>query len=119
MIDLSQPKEQLDLLRFIHILDERIQSLEQDVKAQEETLASQASMLRALKRQKQMLFEVEDEEWIHVNECANYCELPQPSTVREWIRNGLLKENVDYRKVGPRGKVYINATKVVAKTKKG
>jgi len=120
-MNLTQDKEQLELLRFIQILDNRIQSLEEEVKVQEQALLSQASMLRSLENQKNMLlketplpFKPCNEEWIHVGDCAHYEDLPQPSTVRQWIREGLLSEGTDYKKVGARGKLFIKASSLVA-----
>lgn len=102
-----------ELLRFVQILDGRIKELEQEVERQNETLISQKSLLMSLQRQKQhMVGTLADAEWIHINECSLYPELPQPSTLREWIRKGFLTEGTHFKKIGPRGKVYISPKSV-------
>lgn len=121
-INLKDPHEQLELLRFIQILDKRIQELEAEMEKQHDALASQKSMLRSLQKQKEMMaclnpLEVEGggEQWIHINECSKYEELPQPNTLRQWIREGKLEEGVDFKRVGVRKKIFIDATRIVAK----
>jgi uncharacterized coiled-coil protein SlyX len=124
-MDSTHDEKQPELLRFIQILDNRIATLEERIKEHEQVISSQASMLRSLRKQKEMMsasvqFIDEprvkgEEQWIHINEARQYPELPQPSTIRGYIRDGLLKEGEHYKKVGVRGLVYINATSVVAK----
>jgi hypothetical protein len=126
-MNLFQEKEQLKLLRFIQILDKRIQSLEDEVQLQKQALASQASALRSLENQKTMMakekgllqFHPGGDEWLHVSDCAYYEDLPQPSTLRQWIRHGKLEEGVDFKRVGVRKKIFVNPTKIVKKTQSG
>lgn len=52
--------------------------------------------------------------WIHISQTANYPELPAPSTIREWIRKDKLSEDIHYKRLGIRNKVYVNADKLAA-----
>lgn len=52
--------------------------------------------------------------WIHISQAANYPELPASSTIREWIRKGKLSEDIHYKRLGARNKVYVNADKLAA-----
>lgn len=107
-------QDQDEMLNFVGILNGRIAELEAEVERQNQALISQQSLLLSLQRQRKMITEMEIDnsgnelpEWIHVNECALYPELPQPSTVREWIRKGFIKEKQHFKRMGRRNKIYV------------
>lgn len=113
---------QEDLLRFLNIVDKRIVELETEVGQLQRSLLSHQAIIQSLQSQKKALKEVaplpvipvmdgldclDDENWIHLNELTRFRHLPQPSTFRQWMREGWVSDYF-YQKVGAKGKIYVH-----------
>lgn len=127
MMETKQPQKQEDLLRFLNIVDKRIVELETEVGQLQASLLSHQSILKSLERQKLSLTEMaplpvvpvidgldcleDDPDWIHINELTRFRHLPQPSTMRQWMREGWISEHF-WQKVGAKGKIYVHRTRL-------
>jgi len=115
------------LARYLEIIEDRIKTLESEMAQLQNNVVSHASMKQSLVRQKEALLSVTDaspvvhlhkassneEEWIHINDSIHYPELPQPTTLRGWIRNRKLVEGTHYKRLGAKGKIYIELNAIL------
>ena len=116
-----------NLARYLEIIEDRIEVLERELCNLQSNITSHASMKQSLVRQKEALLSVADvspvvhlhnansdqEEWIHINDSIHYPELPQPTTLRGWIRNRKLIEGTHYKRLGAKGKIYIELNAIL------
>lgn len=129
----ATPDTQQDLLRFLELMDTRITELCKERDTMAKGVATLEARLYALEKQRGMALDIKKERekkgdkqsfiqlegkedsdcWIHVNECSNYPQLPQPSTIRQWIRQGKLIENSHFKRLGVRKKIYLNVNKLL------
>lgn len=97
---MENPTIEPALSRYLKILEDRIHSLEQTISA---------GLNKPAKEEKTVSLHLvgPSEEWIHINDATLYPELPQPTTIRGWIRNHYLDEGTHYRRLGAKGKIYL------------
>lgn len=141
-MNLTSPDTQQELLRFLELMDTRINELYKERDAMARGVATLEARLFALERQRGMALDIkreeerkkernivlrtgkdaeggeriEDSTWIHINDCRQYPQLPQPSTVRQWIRQGKLKEGSHFKRLGARNKIYLNVPELIEVT---
>lgn len=113
------------LARYLEIIEDRIKALEKEIAILQNNVVSHSSLKQSLVRQKESLLSVTDmpvvtlqaqstdEQWIHINDSVHYPELPQPSTLRGWIRHQQMTEGLHYKRLGAKDKIYIDLTAIL------
>jgi len=116
-------KEQQQLLHYVETSNARIRDLEVQIQELQDGLVTARAMLTSLLNDKRRAIapgvDLQDDGLIHINEAASVKALPQPNTLRQWIRNGRLTEYVadgipfHYKRQGVRSKIYIHVEQIL------